>query len=209
MKTYNIEFVINPTTKFIINLEEPLHAVHCCYDVSVTLIHEDRIFDAIKRETVDEIVNNFKCFAEEALRNELQLHESITQDLGLLFNEDCQFKPGLFQVPNPAGFWWVGNRYALTTANKLATWLYNDSQGTIIFEATPIFPFSYRNHKKDPNYVPYWKWIKTYKPYFITEASRECIESWITKANPILKQIEENNIRMQREWEEYKKATKH
>jgi hypothetical protein len=195
MSQHQLEFSINDTNKIIIDLAEPLGKVHCCYEVPILLIHENKTFD-LGNYSVREYANDLKNIAKKIVANELQLHESITKDIGFLLNEALQYKSGLFEVPNGSSTWWVGYQYCLSMCGKVALWFYSDTpDGRIIFEATPIFPFSYRNYDKDPNYISYRKWMKTYKPYFIAEASMSCIKQWIGQANIILEQIEKNIAR--------------
>jgi len=45
---------------------------------------------------------------------------------------------------------------------------------------------------RDPGYIPYKEWIKSYKPYFTVQTSPLFIEDWIEQANAILEYIESN-----------------
>jgi hypothetical protein len=184
-----IVFKINATTKIIITLDELLEHAHCCTECSVTLFYNDIAFD-LSTHSLRDCLQDFKCAAGKLVKNELQLHESITEDIGFLLNEELQFKPGLFQVKRGDAFLWVGYDYLLIMGYSIAVWLYNKSDGTIICEVSPKFPFSYRNSAKDENYVPYNKWIKKYEPYCIIEASLETIREWVFLADRILGQIQ-------------------
>lgn len=193
-----LEFIINDNNKIVLFLEEALDELHCCSEASIQLFHNGKKF----HETcysVREYLITIKHIAENALNHKAQLHKSITQNIGFLLNEELQYKPGLYFTDQGKTSWWVGYEYCLSMAEKVGMWLYNDIHGGILFEATPIFPFTYRNYAKDPNYVPYKTWIKTYKPYFITEASAKSIQKWPILADAILIQIEENIQKMFRE----------
>lgn len=192
-----IVFKINTTTKIIITLEEAPEHAHCCTECSVTLFYNNIAFD-LSTHSLRECMQDFKYAAEKLVKNELQLHKSITEDIGFLLNEELQFKPGLFQVKRGDTSLWVGYDYLLIMGYGTAVWLYNKSDGTIIGELSPKFPFSYRNSAKDENYVPYKKWIKKYEPYCIIEASFELIREWIPLADRILEQIKKNIDMMQK-----------
>lgn len=59
---------------------------------------------------------------------------------------------------------WVGEHYQLWPG-RFMSWLYNDNDGSIIFEITPHYKFFFTD-AFDPE--AYAKWIKTYKPYYQT-----------------------------------------
>ena len=192
-----IIFKINSVTKIVITLEEALEHAHCCTECSVTFSYNNIAFD-LSIHSLRECMQDFKYAAEKLLKNELQLHKSITEDIGFLLNEELQFKSELFQVKRGGTSLWVGYDYLLVMGYHTVVWLYNKSNGTIICEVSPKFPFSYRNLAKDENYVPYKKWIKKYEPYCIIEASLELVREWVPLAEYILEQIQKNIDMMQK-----------
>ncbi len=192
-----IVFEINSIAKIIITLQETLEYAHCCTECSVTLLYNDVSFD-LSTHSLRECMQDFKYTAKKLIKNKLQLHQSITEDIGFLLNEELQFKPGLFQIKRKGVSLWIGYDYLLIMGYTAAVWLYNKSDGTIICEVSSKFPFSYRNLAKNENYVPYKKWIKKYEPYFIIKASFESINKWIPLAEHILKQIQKNIDIMQK-----------
>jgi hypothetical protein len=92
-------------------------------------------------------------------------------------------------------------RYHLWAGKNLMSWMYNDDEGNIIFEVTPIYPYMYEDAEKEPSYVPYKEWIKDYKPLLIRKISKEVAQKWLKDANTIVEQIN-NNIAHWREAEE-------
>jgi len=186
-----IIFKINSVATIIITLEEALEDAHCCTECTITFFCDNIAFD-LSTHSLRECMQDFKYFSEKLVKNELQLHNSITQDIGFLLNEELQFKSGLFQAKRGEASLWVGYDYLLIMGYSAVVWLYNKSNGTIICEISSKFPFSYRNLAKDENYVPYRKWIKKYEPYCIIEASLDSIREWIFLAEHILKQIQKN-----------------
>ena len=192
MHEHYISFLIDDVDKIVIELEESVDKVHCCYEAPVVLIHDNKRFD-LSSHSVRDFLTDLRCFAQQLMSNTLQLHKSITQeDIGFLFNEDLQYKPGLFIVQKNGRDSWIGYNYLLIMSYREAVWFYNAPDDAIMCEVTPRYPFSYRNYEKDPNYIPYKTWIKNYKPYFTTKASPHFIAEWITQSDTILKTIEEN-----------------
>lgn len=191
MSKHHISFLINDSNRLIIELEESLDNVHCCYEAPIILLHNNKKID-LSSHSIRDFVSDINYFAKQLTDNKLQLHESIIQDIGFLLNEDLQYKPGLFTIQKKGHDSWVGYAYLLVMGYKETVWFYNSPDSAIICEVTPKFPFSYKNYKKDLNYIPYKNWIKNYKPYFITHASSSFIQEWITQSENILKMIEEN-----------------
>ena len=82
---------------------------------------------------------------------------------------------------------WVGYR-SLLWSHEVATWLYNDENGSIILEITPIFPGDFYDEDK----TSYNQWIQNYKPYLLRKLSKEVAQQWLDQADCLLKKIEEN-----------------
>src|SRR4029077_13621525 len=87
---------------------------------------------------------------EKALENKLQLHPSITKDIGYLWNyelhhtqyTDMYKKDLVYEENNEGHYFWVGQRYLVWSTPEdvrhvLSTWLYNDCKGAIILQITP------------------------------------------------------------------------
>ena len=191
MHEHYILFYINDFNKIVIELEESLNEVHCCYEASIALMHGNERFD-MSSHSVRDFLADLKYFAQQLVDSKLQLHESIKQDIGFLLNEDLQYKPGLFTIQKNGRDSWVGYNYLLVMGYREAVWFYNAADNGIVCEVTPKFPFSYRNHLKDSEYIPYKQWIKDYKPCFTTQASLSYVREWIERCNTILAKIESN-----------------
>lgn len=191
MSEFKIIFPIDNDTKIIIGLEEPIEKTHCCYEASIALYYENSKFNG-GHIALREYLLNIKNIAENVAQGKFKLHESLHNDVGFLLNEELQGKPGLHYVKTEESSWWIGYTYCLSLGGKLGMWLYNNQEGNSIFEATPIYPFSYRNYEKDPGYIPYKKWIKGYEPYCIIQTTPSQLEDWVRQANVILGYIEKN-----------------
>ncbi|HLJ31366.1 MAG TPA: hypothetical protein VKU36_02930 [Candidatus Babeliales bacterium] len=79
------------------------------------------------------------------------------------------------------------------------TWIYNDQNGNIILEITPAYPYFYCDKKEEPNYVSYKKWIKNYQPYVIAEIPRSTALGWLKIAEHIIKTVDDNINRWEKE----------
>lgn len=128
-------------------------------------------------------INNFK----KAIDNELQLHESLTRNLGILYNEYHQDQPGFFMVSSQDGSskYWVGANYSVwstynTTKSMLTSWLYNDSEGNIIFEITKNYKWSTcPDDPQDPDFMTYEDFMKDYKPLIHRAIHRDIAVQWL------------------------------
>ena len=145
--------------------------------------------------TVFDFIDALRFLLIKGLKNELQLHASLNQDLGYMLNrwfEEKKFK--FVSVTKNGDTYWVGNNYQLASG-KFASWIYNNIDGDIIFEITPVYPgvFIYENK---PRYREYMKWRETYKPYFTGTISKEIAQQWIEQAQKILNEIECNMNKM-------------
>lgn len=204
---YKTPFTINKQEKIIINYEDSLYDYMYCNEALITLEQNNTCIKLAH----DSLYNNMISFTrslKKGLNNDLQLHQSLTHDIGFLFNQYSaricgkKLKEPTFLtyiIKNDKSYW-PGNNYGLWEYDFI-TWIYNDNNGNIIFEVTPFYPYMYCERKKEPSYIPYNKWIKTYKPFFIKTISKETAQEWLNQAECIIKTIKENV----RKWEEAQK----
>ena len=160
----------------------------CCYEVKVYLVSEFEL--RIGQETVGEVCELFINRFKKAINNNLKLHESLIEDLGLMYNEYSQIsfhdKSKFFMIAssNSKINYWVGSQYEIWStyadANPyVTTWLYNDDQGNIIFEVTPFYRWSMQEVElKDPEFITYEEFMKDYKPLIKRVIPREIAIEW-------------------------------
>jgi hypothetical protein len=196
MKQHEIVFSLNNEEKVIISLQEPLESVASCYEEYIFLLYNKTKL-LLAEGPIYYNMQQFVTFLKSALNNELLLDESITSDVGYLLNEYHSDENGFVIYNFPSGVLsWVGYKYHLWEATsdelRLISWIYNNPEGSIIFEVTPFYPYMYCDPEEEPNYVSYEEWIKTYKPYFIREISIAVAQEWLKQAEFILKTIENN-----------------
>lgn len=191
MKSTNIELKFNKNEKIIIKSEVPLENINYYSDASFFLISnaEKTIFFKDSLKYGIEILH---IMLNKALNNDLQLHNSIKQDIGYLYNEEIQNKEGLFYEQLEGRKFWVGRNYHLWGYNHLTTWLYNSSNADIILEVTPIYPGSFSDQKKAAQKISYNDWLINYKPYLLKILSKNTAQQWLEQTQNILNQIKYN-----------------
>lgn len=194
-----IIFDLNKLERIVIDIDEPIQELNY-YSQGVCFFVSNNDMYSMGKDTVRYNVQCLRNKIFKALNNQLQLHESITKDIGYLYNQDQQKRPGLIHDTDKDGESWVGYRYYLWGVN-LITWIYNDKNGDIILEITPRFPGKPKyKWQKEPfskeeieNFAWYEEWIKQYQPFLTRTITRETAEKWAQQSKAILDIIENNN----------------
>lgn len=205
MNQNSISFILNSNEKFVLDLQESLDCVHCCYEAPIIFFH-DASQIVIASDFVRYNISGLSHLLSKVLAKQLMLHSSIIKDIGYLYNEYLQ---GLYSeslqknkelvYEKMEGIdHWVGEAYKLFDCNP-TTWLYNDYDENIILEITPNYPWHFSEPKEGEDFIPYEEWIKSYKPVLIRAIPVEVARQWLEQANMILKKIEENVARFERE----------
>lgn len=205
--TYETILTINDKTKIIMHHAIDPREFNCDYEDFI-IFKNDEFDTIIAKGFIYHNLRQLACLLQKTLANQLILHESITTDLGYLFNEYSAIICGekkqestilrFIQKNNES--YWAGIDYSLW-AYEITTWIYNKPDGSIVFEITPFYPYMYCEPEEEPDYIPYEEWIKTYKPYFITTLSRETGLQLLEQAERIIKIIEDN----QKRWDNHSK----
>lgn len=171
--------------------EVKIELLHCCQDVDIYLLKNNKKY-LLGVDTLRENIFVLKNALKKTLHNQLQLHPSITQDIGILWNEELQDKPGLTYEKLEKRDYWVGLNYLLWNANHLATWLYNDANGNIILHITP----TYENHwtgeddEEETNDRACQEWMATkYAPLWTTKLSPETAKVWLAQAEDVFNRL--------------------
>jgi hypothetical protein len=191
MSKHNIILSLNDREKIVIELEEQLRVVHCCYRAPMTLCFEDKTYP-FSNESISDNMQGLILMLEKALENKLHLHPSI-KDIGLAKNEYFQDKPGIiYKKDKEDKSYWVGYDNQLYSGKGLYIWLYNNLDGSIILELTPAYSDPVDDPEDKQHYIPYEEWAKNYKPYAIRIIPRDVAQQWLNQARDILNQIDEN-----------------
>ena len=105
-------------------------------------------------------------------------------------------------IPSSSGqsTYWVGANYniwrAYADANPYVyTWVYNDTEGNIIFEVTKFYKWSMKKREpEDLDFVTYKKFMKDYKPLIHRVIPRDIAIAWLKKAKKWYQVIYKNEI---------------
>jgi hypothetical protein len=197
MNKNNIIFLLNDSEKIVIDLEEPLEIVHCCYQTTISLYFENKEYH-LKNETVRYRLERFAALLKKCLNNKLKLHKSIKKDIGYVANEELQEKPGIVYKTTNAIASWVGEDYSLWSGDGFCTWFFNDKNGNVVFEITPHYQYHFCEPEEIPNFISYDTWAEEYKPYLIRCIPRDIAQHWLDQARSILNTIEETMARERR-----------
>jgi hypothetical protein len=168
-------------------------------DIAIEYRGENSIYLTDSRG--DEILRSAEELLTKTLNKELLLHESIKQDIGYLWNEELQGKPGLTYEEGSGNIYWIGERFLLWSCNSRlenrgTTWLYNDENGDIILEITPVYPWTFRDPKPNEKYVSYDEYMKSYKPLVIRKIPVDIAQEWLVQVKKLAHTIQESEKRM-------------
>lgn len=155
--------------------------------------------------SLDSVRMNMGWFNEmlnQALLNQLKLPNSINKNIGYQSNQDINediFNIEYEKIENIKS--WIGNRYKLWSYS-VETWIYNDEQGNIILEITPVYPKTFRDPEEDLDIDDYQNWMKTYAPILIRTIPRDVAGTWLKQTEEILEEIK-NNIKTLQEKKQF------
>jgi len=211
MSNHNVTFTLHDAQKIIIELANPVQKLDCCTEAPIVFLQDSKKV-ILSTDSVQNNMTILKNILEKALSNKLQLHTSIKEDIGYLYNQYSDFLCNKkSKVQDNFGYTklegtdiWAGNKYNLWNSDVIS-WIYNDADGSIIFELTPAYPENFYYTKLKPQTIPYQEWIKGYKPYLIEKIPHNIAQQWLDQANAILKQIDKNIKRLIKESEEKEK----
>jgi hypothetical protein len=197
-------FVLDDTEKIVVPLSDILENIFPCEELPVIFYQEMKKL-ILRNDFINETMQKLSALLKKLLKNKLPLHESITKDIGFLWNEELQNKPGLAYTKLEGRDHWVGQLHLLwctsNTRPSLVTWLYNDHEGSIILEITPSYPWHHLEPRKGETFIPYEQFMETYKPVLIRKIPIEVAQKWLQQAEEILCVLEDNRKRYEREHE--------
>jgi hypothetical protein len=206
MNTSEITFPINEGDKIVTHFDKPLEYIGWNYNAPVKFLHNKKLITLANGPTYFNI-RDFRDQLSEVINKKLALHESITKDIGFLYNYFLQHYHFYCKIgsitTNDYQKVWSGSQYytleAYENEKRYVTWLYNDKNGNITFTITPIY--TYDSTTKRHMYIPYKKWILRYKPYYTAIISKETAQKWYNQADMIVKAIDKNVKRWEKEHE--------
>ena len=164
---------------------------YCCSEITAYFIDKNKQLK-IGQQTAGEFFESFIKKIKKVINNDLQLHESLTYNLGFMQNQYYQDKSGFSMVStiHRSKPYWVGFNYSVWStygdANPLvSTWLHNDLNGNIIFEATKDYPWHFIELEGEPDsleFITYDEFMKDYKPLIHRIIPRDVAITWLEQA---------------------------
>jgi len=184
-----IDFNLNDSTIIRIASNIKIELLNCCEDITMYLLKNDKTY-LLTISPLQEDIFILKSALKKALQNQFSLHPSINQDIGILWNQCLQCKPGLTYKKLEKRNSWVGLSYLLWGYGELATWIYNDADGNIVLHITPVYRNKWEDNEEDDdeeaNDLAYKEWMATeYKPLLTTILSPDIAQAWLNQAEHI------------------------
>ena len=180
----------------------------CCGDMKAYFVDKQQL--RIGQQTAGLLFEALIGVLRRVINGTLQLDESIIENLGLMYNEyfhDLPLKkPKFVMIPTSDGTsrYWIGYNYQIWSTYKDAnpyvnTWMYNDSEGNIIFEVTKFYKWSTQEDDlEDPEYETYEEFMKKFKPLIHRVIPRDVAIEWLDQSMKVYRgffSTEENYIR--------------
>jgi hypothetical protein len=162
---------------------------YCCGDAKMYFVNQQQL--RICQETVGLIFEAWISRLNKVINSKLFLHESLIQNLGLMWNQKFQKKSNNFFMTSTTdgkSSYWIGLNYEVggtfNDANPyVTTWLYNDNAGDIILEVTPFYKWSMQEQEpEDPDFISYDEFVKNYKPLIHRVVPRDVAMVWLEQA---------------------------
>jgi len=191
-----IIFDLNNKEKIILESSYPIYSLYPCDKVIFYLIYNNNKY-IIERDCIQYALAVLKEKLNKALVNQLPLHESINQNVGFLWNEYLQNKPGFVEMRVGEINHWIGIKNLLwsTPGNiqpQLDVWIYNDEKGSIVFEVTPGYAWHFVDLQETTPPVSYQEFVQNFKPLYVQTVSSNTAKQWLEQAENILKKVKEN-----------------
>jgi len=202
MYPYDIIFSLNHKDKLIVDVNTPFESLSCYCNIPIFLFYRGTKYLLSQWFLQDEL-ESLKDLLAKAIKNELQLHESLIS-LGYLYNillecehtsrlkdkddndETCS---GLVYDGDDLWMQWVGFKYLLYHNGDVTAWIYNDSTGNIKLEIAPRYS-GFDDESQAISKDGYNVWMKSYKTILVTTIPTETAQHWIQQASEILSFID-------------------
>jgi hypothetical protein len=170
------------------------------YDEVTVVFHgQDKEFVLYTHDFIIEAITTLNIMLKRALQGKLELHGSIQENIGYLWNEHLQNKRDLPYDILEGRKYWIGLRYSLwetpsSVSPNLITWVY--AKNSVIFlEITPSYRWHFRDPEEYENYISYDKFIKNYHSCARIAISEQTAQQWLNKTEGLLHIIEANDSR--------------
>jgi hypothetical protein len=196
MPPHNIIFTLNDKEKLVIYLDQPLEKLPCYCQIPI-IFYENNNKYLLSLDYLPSDIEALNQHLKKTINQQAYLHPSINQDIGYLYNDYLKHElakkwkksPSLFYESDKNYKFWIGTNYQLWGYQYLATWMYNDINGNIIFEITPKYP-DFLTEGNNPPPMPYKQWIKHYQSILIRTIPKETALKWLEQTDVILKLLQ-------------------
>jgi hypothetical protein len=189
-KNEYLTFKLNEHEKIIIkfNVNDVLH---CCYRAKFFFVRYNHKI-LLQDWTINEDLKQFIQVLDPAIKCQLSINSEFTNEIGHLWNYVCNKKKSHDRFSEKT----KKERkkftpYLAFQRHDFTTWIYNDSNGNIIFKITPLFK-SWKPRRKQPKYITFLHWMKNYKPILIRIIPKDIAEQWLDQANQIYNVVKNN-----------------
>ena len=202
----NIIFTINKSEYIHIAVSKPLKQLFRYDKVIITYNDiQGKMYTLFEDDFIIVALDILRSRLQESFSGKLKLHKSITKDIGYLWNKDIgrmnneyiqNEKIRFTYITSPEGTkYWVGEKYCVWSSQNASFWIY-EKEENIYLEITPHYPWDsipIKEAKKDPLYISFQAFMKTYNPLVVTIIDRKMLIEWQEKLETIIPLIEAND----------------
>lgn len=180
------------TTRF--DLPTPVNDAFRYDEIQVILSAKNLKEIVLYEDFMIEALRAFKRVLERALDNRLQLHPSITKNIGYVWNECLHDDEVPMELDAVGNSFWVGQKHLIwnVRSSDAATWLY-EKDVKFWLEVTLDYRWHFSDPKVGEEFITYEEFMRTNKPIALFEVSRETLGEWLERVKELLKTVEAND----------------
>lgn len=167
-------FVIDAQTKIVVKFPHFPPSRMIDDDHSIVLVHNGKNWELLQDQIACDGIDRLYLALKKLGAHELILDESVSLDIGYLWQEYLQEKFDHHSFVKVAGKHglskWIGLRYHLweNARTKVDSWLF-EKDGSAYLELTPGYRWHFSNPKPGERFISYEEFIKNYKPFLTLE----------------------------------------
>jgi len=194
-------FSLQKNENFIIKSQYNLCDIVTCTELAIYFESQEKSF-IVHYDFIEDALLQLSTLLKKSLNRDLYLHHSIDKNIGYLWNCKLHGESGLHYKKYDNQMFWIGEQHHLweTPGNvypNLATWIYNDFDGSIILEITPVYPWHFVDPANDQKYISYEVFMKQYAPLVVRTIPDAIAIMWQEQADMLLDCIERNSEKVE------------
>ena len=200
-------------TQFFLNKDEyleirtddqlPMKQVYNCYHIEIWFVGKE---GAIRFgwDSSHQFCYGLLCDIDKILQGKLVVRET-KEDLGTWANK---FFYDIPVVDGWAKYYLFGNSHQGVWP-CYSSWLYNDSDGNVIFEITQDYKWNDEDEedRNNPDFIEYVEFMKNYKPTVVRVVDKKYLQAWIEPLKELEALFQKNedaeNERMEKDTDEH------